>query len=83
MKNITRHRNGRYVVRLPLRDGDKRLGNSRSTALKRLNFLERKLESDPTLKNAYSQTIQEYLDSDRMSPLDDPVDNGYATSCDN
>ncbi|XP_070170934.1 uncharacterized protein [Polyergus mexicanus] len=76
-KNVTRDNSGRYMVRLPFRKGDKRLGDSRVVALKRLNSLERKLDSDAILKTAYSQTIQEYLDLKQMSPINDSFDDGF------
>lgn len=65
------------MVRLPFRKGDKRLGDSRIVALKRLNSLERKLDSDVMLKTAYSQTIREYLDLKQMSSINDPSDDGF------
>ncbi|XP_011689951.1 PREDICTED: uncharacterized protein LOC105451279 [Wasmannia auropunctata] len=76
-ENVTRDSNGRYRVRLPFRKGDIRLGKSRTAALKRLYSLERKLDSDPELKSAYSQVIQEYLDLKQMSPVDDSPDDGF------
>ncbi|XP_011859008.1 PREDICTED: uncharacterized protein LOC105556521 [Vollenhovia emeryi] len=58
-KFVTRNRDGRYTVRLPFRRDKMSLGDSRTVALKRLNSLERKLDSDPLLRAAYSQVIQE------------------------
>ncbi|XP_018377310.1 PREDICTED: uncharacterized protein LOC108770304 [Trachymyrmex cornetzi] len=75
--NVTRCNNGRYIVRLPFRKGDRQLGESRAVALKRLQSLERKLDSDPKLKTSYSQTMQEYLYMKHMSPIDEPLDDGF------
>lgn len=76
-EHVTRDLSGRYTVRLPFRPGNKRLGDSRTATLKRLNSLERKLESDPSLKIAYAETIQEYLDLGQMSVIKDPFDDGF------
>ncbi|XP_018403789.1 PREDICTED: uncharacterized protein LOC108780532 [Cyphomyrmex costatus] len=75
--NVIRCNDGRYMVRLPFRKGDERLGESRTAALKRLYSLERKLASDSYLKTAYSQVIQEYLDMKHMSLIDEPFDDGF------
>jgi len=45
---------------LPFKD-HKQLGESRIATLKCLYSLERKLNSNPDFKIAYSQVIQEYL----------------------
>jgi len=77
LTHVTRNNDGRYVVRLPFRNDGKRLGESRTIALKRLYSLERKLDSDPTLKLAYTKIIQEYLDLNQTSPIEDPADDGF------
>lgn len=77
LENVTREKDGRYKVRLPFREGAKRLGESRASALKRLNHLERKLNLDPRLKRTYSQVIQEYLDLKQISMIEDPIDDGF------
>lgn len=76
-KNTSRNFDGRYTVRLPFRKYGKSLGNSRTIALKRLNTLERKLDSDITLKTAYSQVIQECLDLKHMSSVNDTTINDF------
>ncbi|XP_070516627.1 uncharacterized protein [Cardiocondyla obscurior] len=67
-----RNSDGRYVVRLPFRDTDKRLGDSRPMAIKRLFLLERKLNLNPSLKSEYSRIIQEYKDLGHMSVIEIP-----------
>jgi len=76
-KFVTRNDDGRYMVRLPFRKDNKSLSDSRTVALRRLNSLERKLDSDPLLKAAYSQAIQEYLDLKQMVPVNNPSDEGF------
>ncbi|XP_011867405.1 PREDICTED: uncharacterized protein LOC105561748, partial [Vollenhovia emeryi] len=76
-KFVTRNRDGRYTVRLPFRRDKMSLGDSRTVALKRLNSLERKLDSDPLLRAAYSQVIQEYLDLKQMIPVNNPSNEGF------
>ncbi|XP_011883162.1 PREDICTED: uncharacterized protein LOC105570513 [Vollenhovia emeryi] len=53
------------------------LGDSRTVALKRLNSLERKLDSDPLLRAAYSQVIQEYSDLKQMIPVNNPSNKRF------
>ncbi|XP_053698863.1 uncharacterized protein LOC128745815 [Sabethes cyaneus] len=49
--STTRTVDGRYIVRLPRRATfDELIGNSKSTALRRVHVLERKLEQNPELK---------------------------------
>ncbi|XP_011883759.1 PREDICTED: uncharacterized protein LOC105570914, partial [Vollenhovia emeryi] len=77
IKFVTRNRDGRYTVRLPFRKDKMSLGDSRTVALKRLNSLERKLDSDPLLRAAYSQVIQEYLDLKQIIPVNNPSNEGF------
>ncbi|XP_055584794.1 uncharacterized protein LOC129737659 [Uranotaenia lowii] len=57
----------RYVVSLPKKSYliDK-LGDSRATALRRLEGLERRLARDSALKQQYFEFIQEYIDMGHM-----------------
>lgn len=63
--------------RLPFRKGNIHLGDSRTSALKRLISLERRFRSDSMLETAYSQSIQEYLNLKQMSTIDNPTDDGF------
>jgi len=45
------------------------LSESKKVALKRLYSLERKLNTDPELKLAYTWVMQEYIDSNHMFPI--------------
>lgn len=53
-KSVSRDVKGRYIVRLPFRDTNQRLGESRNAALKRLLSLERKLNADAIKKGIFA-----------------------------
>ncbi|XP_062713829.1 uncharacterized protein LOC134290668 [Aedes albopictus] len=52
--------NGRYIVKLPLRENVHELSDNRSLALRCFFFLERRLLKDPELRLQYSNFIEEY-----------------------
>ncbi|XP_011701203.1 PREDICTED: uncharacterized protein LOC105457927 [Wasmannia auropunctata] len=76
-KTVSRNKDGRYIVRLPFRHTEKRLGDSRSIAFKRLTALERKFNANAILKDEYTRIVKEYLELGHMSLVEDPGDNGY------
>ena len=59
-KTTTRDSSGRFVVRLPFKENPNVLGDSLSLARKRLFSLERKLETNPRLKQLYTEFLNEY-----------------------
>ncbi|KAI8441259.1 hypothetical protein MSG28_014900 [Choristoneura fumiferana] len=67
----TRDKNGRYVVRLPLRDEEPLCldGDSREIALRRFHSLERKLQRDQRLKTEYTRVFHEYRELEHMEQL--------------
>ncbi|XP_062712871.1 uncharacterized protein LOC134289991 [Aedes albopictus] len=72
----TRESSGRYVVSLPLtRDPLVTLGESRSIAERRFLSLEKRLERDPTTKEAYCRFMEEYEALNHMVKLVDPIDD--------
>jgi len=77
LKTVSRRNDGRYVVRLPFRETKRRLGDSRTMALKRLLSLERKLNANVTLKNDYTRIFEEYLQLGHMTMVGEPTDDGY------
>ncbi|XP_011859379.1 PREDICTED: uncharacterized protein LOC105556878 [Vollenhovia emeryi] len=77
VRTTTRDEDGRYTVRLLFRDTDKRLGESRTGALRRLLALERKFDMNAVLKREYSKVIDEYLNLGHMSLIENPDDDGY------
>ncbi|XP_018378079.1 PREDICTED: uncharacterized protein LOC108770842 [Trachymyrmex cornetzi] len=76
-KTVSRDDNGRYIVRLPFRDTNIRLGDSRRTAFKRLLSLENKLNTNPDLKAEYTRIIDEYIQINHMSRTMDADEDGY------
>ncbi|XP_072389396.1 uncharacterized protein [Diabrotica undecimpunctata] len=60
---------GRFIVSLPLKLPLSNLGNSEISATKRFFSLEKKLNSNPTLKADYIQFISEYSSLNHMSKL--------------
>ncbi|XP_011882321.1 PREDICTED: uncharacterized protein LOC105570019, partial [Vollenhovia emeryi] len=74
---VRRDSTGRYVVRLPFRETNQRLGESRNIALKRLTSLERKLNANAILRNEYTQVLEEYLRLGHMSVVEISSDDGF------
>lgn len=75
--NITRTNEGRYVVRLPFRSSDCRVGESRTIALNRLLALERKFNRDAVLNLEYTRVIDEYKSLGHMSLADSTHHDGF------
>ncbi|XP_011882106.1 PREDICTED: uncharacterized protein LOC105569897, partial [Vollenhovia emeryi] len=62
LENVSRTPQGRYVVKLPLREPFPRnLGISRDIALRRLKSIERRLSRNSLLRTQYAQFMAEYL----------------------
>ncbi|XP_039303445.1 uncharacterized protein LOC113004455 [Solenopsis invicta] len=77
IKNVSRDDSGRYTVRLPFRETNRRLGDSRAIALKRFSALERKLSANESLRVEYTRAIDEYIKLNYISLVKDPSDDGY------
>ncbi|XP_047538585.1 uncharacterized protein LOC125072117 [Vanessa atalanta] len=60
---------GRYIVRLPFKNGYPEVTGSRDIAEKRLKSLEVKFSKDPILKTKYHEVISEYLKLDHMEEV--------------
>ncbi|GBN80229.1 hypothetical protein AVEN_195410-1 [Araneus ventricosus] len=60
LKTYSRNSEGRYVVQLPLKKDPECLGESKSSALGRLNSLWRRLSKNPELLSLYRDFMQEY-----------------------
>uniref|UniRef100_A0A182HYH5 Uncharacterized protein n=1 Tax=Anopheles arabiensis TaxID=7173 RepID=A0A182HYH5_ANOAR len=61
VQSVSRDSSGRYVVKLPLKNGyEMLLGDSKEIALRRLKQLERKLSCDVQLKSGYGEVLREY-----------------------
>jgi len=59
-KHTARYDTGRYIVRLPQREGQGRLGESYEQAKRRFHQLGRRFQEHPDLQQAYSEFMQEY-----------------------
>lgn len=57
----TRNPDGRYTVNIPFRTYPPSLGSSRDRAVSRFLQTERKLNSNPNLREEYSKCINEYI----------------------
>ncbi|XP_039315361.1 uncharacterized protein LOC105205344 [Solenopsis invicta] len=74
---VSRDNNGRYVVRLPFRKDNVRLGDSRALALKRLLSLERRFNINESFKTGYVRAIEEYMALGYISRVENPGSDGY------
>lgn len=72
--NFHRDNSGRYIVSLPFRGPDPRLGDSRSGALRRFFSLERRFTRNHELATSYKGFMQDYLDCNHMSVVPPPED---------
>ncbi|XP_066585538.1 uncharacterized protein [Prorops nasuta] len=77
LKTIQRDESGRYTVRLPFRDTNEYIGDSKFEATKRLYSLEAKLKSNPELKGEYTKILNEYLTLGHMSLVENATERGY------
>lgn len=70
ISTTTRDSDGRFAVRIPLRESVDSLGDSYELAKNRFLSLERKLDHSPELKRMYSDFLQEYLMLGHMTRID-------------
>lgn len=68
----SRDATGRYTVHLPFKEDPSQLGDSFTVAKRRLLQLEKKLDSNPTLRNDYNSTIQSYIDKGYLTKVENP-----------
>lgn len=61
--------NGRFAVRMPLKEPAASLGKSYEVAMSRLLTLERKLNRSPLERDMYNEFMKEYLSLGHMSQL--------------
>lgn len=69
IQNVERQRDGRLIVKLPLKDQKTSLGDSYEIAKRRFLNLERKLCTNPTLHQLYTEFIMEYRTLNHMEPI--------------
>lgn len=70
-ENTYRNTEGNYTVRLPFNEKKNKLTDSRSIALRRLFYLEKKFERDLNLKIEYCNFIREYEELNHLSLIKD------------
>ncbi|GFW74337.1 DUF1758 domain-containing protein [Trichonephila clavipes] len=71
---VNNHRideSGQYIVQMAFLKEPSCLGESKQTAIRRLNSLWQKLDANPNLKQLYRDFIHEYLDMGLMEQLSD------------
>ncbi|XP_055634106.1 uncharacterized protein LOC129774399 [Toxorhynchites rutilus septentrionalis] len=78
-KTTARDSSGRFVVAVPKKEAViSRIGNSKNIASRRFMSLERRLLSNPELKEAYSKFIHEYSQLGHMKLIDDANESGQS-----
>ncbi|XP_028171679.1 uncharacterized protein LOC114360986 isoform X2 [Ostrinia furnacalis] len=71
-KNTTKRDNdGRFVVKIPLKDSPDTLGDSYNMSKRRFLSLERKLQNDEKTKQQYHHFMQEYINLNHMTQNSD------------
>ncbi|XP_018376530.1 PREDICTED: uncharacterized protein LOC108769819 [Trachymyrmex cornetzi] len=71
LNNVSRDPNGKFIVKLPLKEQlITKIGNSRDTALKRLQGVERRFQRTPNLKAQYVEFMNEYASLGHMKIAD-------------
>lgn len=70
VKNTTRLQDGRFCVRIPLKQSHEVLGDSLQRAKSCLFSLERRFQGQPTFKERYVKFMSEYLSLGHMSECD-------------
>ncbi|XP_055686819.1 uncharacterized protein LOC129792077 [Lutzomyia longipalpis] len=68
VENTTRDESGRFIVRLPTKENLHSIGDTKSAALKRFLYMEKKLQRDPKLKEQYVSFMREYERLGHMRP---------------
>ncbi|GBM20612.1 hypothetical protein AVEN_175109-1 [Araneus ventricosus] len=71
--NFSRTPEGRYIVKIPLKS-DKQLGESRTSANRRLDALWRRLSKNTKLKTLYCDFMREYKDLGHMTEVKEAHD---------
>ncbi|XP_021958928.1 uncharacterized protein LOC110854790 [Folsomia candida] len=80
MSTVTRNSLGRFQVQLPFKNPRPSLGSSLNIAMKRLHFLERRLQANPSARKEYNKFMQEYEDLGHMEEVQ-PVDSDSGSTC--
>ncbi|XP_072401038.1 uncharacterized protein [Diabrotica undecimpunctata] len=70
-ENTRRNENGRFIVRLPLKQSPESLGESKVQAEQRFYSLERKLKRNPSFRELYVHFMQEYQELNHMTAIEE------------
>ncbi|XP_055917147.1 uncharacterized protein LOC129949607 [Eupeodes corollae] len=71
MSTHTRDLDGRYIVQIPFKLNASALGNSHNLALRQFYQLERRLTSNPDLREKYINFLREYIQLGHMTAISD------------
>ncbi|XP_072399471.1 uncharacterized protein [Diabrotica undecimpunctata] len=71
--DTSRHENGQFIVKFPLRSSPTLLGDSKEKAIQRFLSLEKRFKSNTIVYNLYKQFIQDYIQLGHMTKIS--VDN--------
>lgn len=75
VETVSRDKNGRFVVMIPLKESPTNLGASKHTALSRFQSMEAKFLKNPILKGMYCDFMSEYEQLGHMSKIDDEFES--------
>lgn len=75
--SVRRNNEGRFVVQLPFKECISELGESRETAEKRLEMLEKRFSKNKELEQQYKGFLQEYEKLGHMSMSPDLGEQGF------
>lgn len=68
-KTYSQSNTGRFIVHLPFKSTSKKLGESRTAAVRRLEQMERRFIRNPELKMQYTKFMEEYLQLEHMEKI--------------
>jgi hypothetical protein len=75
VNHTTQQNDGRFMVRLPLKEDPSQVGTSHRLAESRLLSIEHRLQHNPDLKAQYHQFMTEYEELGHMTPVTSPTGN--------
>lgn len=70
---LQRANDGRFIVKIPLKDSVERMGESKALAIKRFGRLENKFKTNEVLKTSYIEVMNEYQIMGHMTNVTDQV----------
>ncbi|XP_046393727.1 uncharacterized protein LOC124161449 [Ischnura elegans] len=76
INNFKRDKEGRFILKLPLKESVTQLGESRDIAIRRFLLLERRLQRDRNYRAAYIAFMDDYEKQLHMEVIPDPESKG-------